>query len=116
MNSLLQVSESNSIDPQSERISCTTLKSKSKCRTHASNIAIPNAYHGNFFSFSTDEKVDLRKNAGHDDKILVKIIFSSISSKRNIMILLSAESYRAAIGVFYLRLGKHVHTQKRIQQ
>ena len=36
--------------------------------------------------------------------------------KRNLMIMLSVESYRAAIEVFYLRLWKHVHTQKRIAQ
>ena len=34
--------------------------------------------------------------------------------KTNITIMLSVESYRAVIGVFYLRLGKHEHTKKRI--
>ena len=32
------------------------------------------------------------------------------------MIMLSVKSYRAAIGVFYLRLRKHVHTKKELRK
>ena len=42
--SALQISESNNIDPQSERMSCPTLKSIIKYRRHPSLAAIQNAY------------------------------------------------------------------------
>ena len=84
--SSLQVPESNNIDPQSERMSCPTLKSIMKYRRHPSIIAIQDVYKGSSFSFSTVEKVDLirkikkpsKKKAIQDDVIPVKILKENV--------------------------------------
>ena len=56
---LLQVPESNNIDPQPEMMSFPTLKSTMKYRRQPSIAAIQYAYKGSSFSFSTVEKVDV---------------------------------------------------------
>ena len=56
----LQIPESNNIGPQSERMSCPTLKSVMKYRRHPSITAIQDAFKGSSFSFSTVEKVDVK--------------------------------------------------------
>ena len=85
--SALQIPESNNIDPQSERMSCPTLKSIIKYRRHPSLAAIQNAYKWSSFSFSTVEKVDLireiknlsKKKAIQDDDIPVKILTENVT-------------------------------------
>ena len=85
--SVLRIPESNNIDPQSERMSCPTLKSIMKYRRHPSITAIQNAYKGSSFSFSTVEKVDVtreiqnfsKKKAIQDDGIPVKILKENVS-------------------------------------
>ena len=79
--SSLQIPESNSIDPESERMSCPTLKSIMKYRRHPSITVIQDAYKGSSFSFSTVEKVDVIREIKHlskrkaiQDDIPVKIL------------------------------------------
>ena len=79
--------ESNKIDPQSERMSCPTLKSIRKYGRHSCITATQDAYKGSSFSFSTAEKVDVireiknlsKEKAIQDDEIPVKILKENVN-------------------------------------
>ena len=85
--SSLQIPESKNIDPQSDSMSCPTLKSIMKYRRHPSITAIQDAYKERSFSFSTVEKIDVireiknlsKKKAIQDDDIPVEILKESVN-------------------------------------
>ena len=85
--SSLQIPESKNINPQSEGMSCPTLKSIMKYRRHPSITAIQDAYKGSPFSFSTVEKIGVireiknlsKKKAIQDDDIPVEILKENVN-------------------------------------
>ena len=86
--SLLQIPESNNIEPQSDSMFCPKLKSIMKYRRHPSITAIQDAYKGSSFSFSTVErsmllwksKTSTKRKLIQDDDILALSYLNKMST------------------------------------